>query len=85
VSFREFSWFVGSFFVRGDFDRDGGQHETPVPGHGIIGVFALLALLIVTGFLIVGVFLRADAFQDCAMHGSKTCTYRVESESPLNP
>jgi hypothetical protein len=46
VSFREFSWFVGSFFVRGDFDRDGGQHETPVPGHGIIGVFALLALLI---------------------------------------
>jgi hypothetical protein len=78
VSFWELPWLIVTLFVRGDFGRNDGPNETPMAARSIMGVLALLALLILAGFLIVEAIWRTDALQACALHGFEICTSEVK-------
>jgi hypothetical protein len=79
LSFREFSWFLGSLFVWWNSGPNEGSGEEPASRRSLVVVLVLLLVLILASLRIIDVLRQADGLQDCVMQGRTNCV------PPLGP
>ena len=86
MGFLELPWMIVGCFLRGGFKANHGPDDTPIGRSSIIGVFILVAWLVLGGLIMAQVIRRDVTGQHCAVKGRGTSalTYLDRSHDALS-